>query len=55
MMIFDGKKARVGHFIFPVTEESIVLATKIPREGTRWHKHWFLLWASHNFALKPEY
>ena len=55
MMGFDGKKSRVGHLIFPVTKESITLETKIPREGTRWHKHWFVPWASHNFSLKLEF
>ena len=54
-MGFDGKKARVGHLVFPVTEESIMLVTNIPREGMWWHKHWFVPWESHNFAIKPEY
>ena len=53
-MGFDGREERVGHLVFSVTEESISHATKLPREGERWHKHWFVLRASHNFALKPE-
>ena len=54
-MGFDGRMARVGHLTFLVTEDSITLVTKLPREGTQWPKHWFLPWASHNFALKPKY
>ena len=54
-MGFNGNKARVGHLIFPVTEESIALVTKIPRKGIQCHKHWFLPGKSHNFALKLEY
>ena len=53
VMGFDGRMARVVHLTFLVTDESITLVTKLPREGTQWHKHWFLLWESHNFALKP--
>ena len=54
-MGFDGKKERVGHLVFPVTEESITPATKLPWEGDRWHKHWFVPQGSHNFSLKPEF
>ena len=53
-MGFDGREARVGHLVFLVTEESISHGTKLPWEGERWHKHWFVPRASHNFALKPE-
>ena len=49
---FDGKMARVGHLLFPVTEETIAIATKLPREGTRWHKHLFLPWLTYHFSLK---
>ena len=52
---FNGKMARVGYLTFPVIEETIAVATKLPREGTRWHKHLFLPWSSHNFTLKPNY
>ena len=38
-MSFDGQKVRVGHNVFPITEESITLANKLPREGIQWHKH----------------
>ena len=38
---FDGKIAKVGPLIFPVIEDSIVLATKLPREGACWKKHLF--------------
>ena len=55
VMGFDGKLARVGHLIFQVTEETITIVTKLPREGTCWHKHWFLPQSSHDFSLKPEY
>ena len=52
---FDGKMAKVGHLTFSMTEESIALATKFPREGARWHKHLFLPWTTHEFALRVEY
>ena len=39
---FDGKMARVGFITFSVTKETIVVATKIPREGNSWHKNLFL-------------
>ena len=55
VMGFYGKKARVGHLVFLATEESITCATKLTREGDRWHKHWFVPRASNNFALKPEF
>ena len=54
-MGFDGKKEKVGHLVFPVTEESITDATKLPWEGDRWHKNWFVPRESHSFALKPEF
>ena len=47
--------ARVGHLLFPVTEETIAIAMKLPRKGVRWHKHLFLPRSSYNFALKPGY
>ena len=47
--------ARVGYLTFPMTEETITVATKLPREGTHWHKHLFLPRLSHDFALKLEY
>ena len=46
---------RVGYLTFPVTEETIAVVTKLLREGTRWHKHMFLLLSSHDFALKMDY
>ena len=52
---FDGKMARVGHLLFPVTEETIAVATKLPREGVSWHKHLFLPWSTYNFVLKASY
>ena len=39
---FDGKMDRVGSIVFPVTEESIQVAKKLPQKGARWHKHIFL-------------
>ena len=54
-MGFNGRKDRVGHLYFQVTEESISLATKLPWEGERWHKHWLVTRASHNFSLKPKF
>ena len=54
-MGFDGKKGRVVHLVFPITEESIMCTTKLPREGDRWHKHWFVSRESHKFSLKPEF
>ena len=54
-MEFDGKTTRVGHLSFQVTEESISRATKLSREGERWHKHWLVPWASHNFSLKRKF
>ena len=38
-----------------VTEEIIAVATKLPREGTHWHKPLFLPWLSRDFALKLNY
>ena len=52
---FDGKMDRVGYLTFPVTEETIAVATKLPREGTCWHRHQFLPRSSHDFSLKPNY
>ena len=49
---FDGKMARVGYLTFMVTEETITVATKLPTEGTHWHKHLFLPQSSHDFALR---
>ena len=54
-MGFNGRTATTGHLSFQVTKESIAHPTKIPREGERWHKHWFIPWASHNFSLKLEF
>ena len=45
--------ARVGYLFFLVIEETIAIATKIPREGTRWHKHLFIPQSSYIFARKP--
>ena len=52
---FDGKMARVGHLLFPVTEETILVITKLLREGTHWNKHFFLPWLTYDFALKTSY
>ena len=45
--------AIVGHILFPVTKEAIAVVTKLPREGTRWHKHLFLPRSAYHFTLKP--
>ena len=47
--------ARVSHLLFPVTKETIAVATKLPREGARWHKHLFIPWSTYDFDLKPSY
>ena len=47
--------ARVSHLLFPVTEETIAVATKLPEEGVRWHKHLFLPRSTYNFSLKLGY
>ena len=47
--------ARVGHLLFLVTEETITVTTKIPREGVLWNKHLFLPRSTQDFALKPGY
>ena len=52
---FDGKMARVGHLLFPVTKETIADATKHPREGACWHKYLFLPRSTYDFALKSGY
>ena len=52
---FDGKMARVSHLLFLVTKETIVVVTKLPREGTCWHKHLFLPWPTYDFSLKLGY
>ena len=52
---FDGRMVRVGHLSLQVIEESIACATKLPREGEWWHKHWFVPRASHNFVLNLEF
>ena len=36
---FDGHIAKVGSLEFPVTEESIALATGLPCTGDRWFKN----------------
>ena len=54
-MGFNGKKERVDHIVFPINEESITCTTKLPQEGDRWNKHWFVPRASHNFSLKPKF
>ena len=54
-MGFDGRMARAGHLYFQLTEELISHATKLPQEGERWHKHWFVPRASHNFVLKADF
>ena len=40
---FDGKIACVGNLTFGVLEESIAIATKLPRVGDRWFKNHQLL------------
>ena len=45
----------VGYLTFPITKESILVATKLPREGSCWYKHLFLPWSFHDFSLKPYY
>jgi hypothetical protein len=52
---FDGKIAHVGSLNFAVTEESIAVATKLPRMGDRWFKNYQLPRSSYNRVFKPEF
>ena len=52
---FDNKVARVGYLTFPVTKESISIATNLSREGACWHTLLFLPQSFHDFALKLNY
>ncbi len=52
---FDGWMARVWPLTFDVMEELVAWATKLPRNGTRWHKHLFPPCSELAFALKEDY
>jgi hypothetical protein len=52
---FDGKTTRVESLSFEVSEESITIATKLPRMGDRWFKNHQLLCSSYNRVFKPEF
>jgi hypothetical protein len=52
---FDGNIAHIGSLVFPVSEESIVVSTKLPRFGDRWFKGYQLPRQSYNRVFKPEY
>jgi hypothetical protein len=52
---FDDKITHVGSLNFAVTEESIVVATKLPRMGDRWFKNHQLSRLSYNRVFKPKF
>ena len=52
---FDGYTAKVGSLEFPVTEESIALATGFPRIGDRWFKNFRLPRKDYDYVFKPEF
>jgi hypothetical protein len=52
---FDGKTTHVGSLSFEVSEESIAIATKLPRMGDRWFKNHQLLCSSYNRVFMPEF
>jgi hypothetical protein len=52
---FDGRIAPIWSLNFAVTEESIVVATKLPRMGDRWFKNHQLPHSSYNRVFKTEF
>ena len=52
---FDGHIAKVGSLEFSVTEESISLATGLPRTGDRWFKNFRLPRKDYDYVFKPEF
>ena len=52
---FNGHTAKVGSLEFSVTEESITLATGLPRTGDRWFKNFRLPRKDYDCVFKPEF
>ena len=52
---FDGNMAHVGSLVFPITEDSIVVAMKLPRKGARWHKYLSLPLSKFNLSFNKDY
>jgi hypothetical protein len=52
---FDGEISHLGSLNFAVIEESIVVATKLPRMGERWFKNHQLSRSSYNRVFKPKF
>jgi hypothetical protein len=52
---FDGKIAHVGSLSFEILEESIFVATKLPRMGDRWFKTHHLSCSSYNRVFKTKF
>ena len=52
---FDGHIAKVGSLEFSVTEDSIALATGLPRTGDRWFKNFRLPRKDYDCVFKPEF
>jgi hypothetical protein len=52
---FDVNIAHVGSLNFAVIEESIAVATKLPRMGDRWFKNHQLPRSSYNKVFNPEF
>jgi hypothetical protein len=51
----EGKKTHVGSLTFEVLEESIFVATKLPRMGDRWFKNHQFSRSIYNRVFKPEF
>ena len=52
---FDRHTTKVGSLEFPVTEESIALATGLPRTGDRWFKNFRFPCKDYDCVFKPEF
>jgi hypothetical protein len=52
---FYGNTMHTGSLSFEVSEESIVVATNLPRMGDRWFKNHQLSCSSYNRVSKPEF
>ena len=52
---FDGHTAKVASLEFPITDESIALATRLPRTGDRWFKNFRLPRKDYDCVFKPEF
>jgi hypothetical protein len=45
----------MGYLTFGISEESIAIATKLPRMGDRWFKNHQLLRSSYNMVLNQNF